>query len=177
MKKVLVLLIAFAIVGGAVLFAEPTINENSKLLNVFGFIPSPEKIANLDVTQSLTTPIDLTSSVVKDDGDGVLVGNWKVTTYNHDGGEKYKITYSYGKLVSDDSTQEIKYLVSEFTGASGGTGTAKESGDSTPFTAGNDGGESSITRYVKVNLVDDAGDFDPATDFTSTITLNLTTNN
>ena len=175
MKKVLVLLIAFAIVGGVALFAEPTINVNSNTLNVTGYILSPEKIAELDVNQTLTEPIDLKgNSNVQIAGNGVLIGNWKVSTYAHDGDEDYKVTYTYGDLESASTTQSLTYKIVVSTDASGTGGVDKLSGGETEFTAGV--GETTATRYVRVKLTEDPVDHNPATDFTSTITLNLTTN-
>jgi len=176
MKKVLVLLIAFAIVGGIALFANDGIVENSNTLNVTGYILSPEKLAELDVNQSLTAPIDLVgNSDVQITGNGVLIGNWVVSTYAHDGGEGYKVTYTYGDLESVSTPQSLAYKIVIHTDATGNSGVDKATGESTEFVAGE--GETTATRYVRVKLTEDPSGYDPATDFTSTITLNLTTNN
>ncbi|MGI6465994.1 MAG: hypothetical protein ACOXZZ_00045 [Sphaerochaetaceae bacterium] len=177
MKKVLVLLIAFAIVGGAFLFANDGIVENSNTLNVTGYILSPEKLAELDVNQTLTEPIDIVgNSDFQEDGNGVLIGNWVVSTYAHVGDEGYKVTYTYGDLESASTTQSLEYKIVVHTDATGSGGVDKGTGESTEFVAGE--GETTAKRYVRVKLVEDEDPtlLDPATDFTSTITLNLTTN-
>lgn len=172
-KKILFVLVILSLVG-FVGFAAETLD--SKDLAVYGFIPAPEASAELEVESSLTGKgINLKENVdVQSDGSGVLVGQWKLTTYNQAGGEVYNIEYSYGTLESDNTNKSLAFNVYERAGTNG-TPVSKATGDDTEITALQ--GTNSLVRLVYVKLTSDASDdvldFPAADDYTATITLNL----
>jgi len=173
MKKVLVLLIAFAIVGGVALFAEP-VGGSPKTLDVFGYIPSPEKAVTLLVESTLpSTGINLLGDDdVQSDGAGAKIGTWTLKTDAHDGDETYILTYEFGDLISADTSQSIGYTVFEHTGSNPDVISEKSNGGSSTLEPL--GGDTSFTRTLKVKLASDPSSLAPADDFTSTITLTLT---
>jgi hypothetical protein len=178
MKKTLVLLIAFAIVGGAFLFADDgvEITNPTKQLNVFGYIPVLEKTAKLNVTEALSVddPINLRDNGdVQIGADGVEVGTWTVVTTNNTGDENYTLKYSYGKLSSFTVSTTLEYEILEY--EVGETDYVVKAAESTTTFDGNSD-NADILRILKVRLTDDPADADPAEDYSSTISLNLTAN-
>jgi hypothetical protein len=186
MKKVLFVLIALAILVGGIVFAAE-VQIDSKGLNVYGFIPAPEAYSTLAVTQTLQSSdaINLKDNdyVKHQDPEnftatsGVKIGEWTVNNYNQLGTETYDIKYSYGKLVSSSTSQELEYVVLQQDGSATAP-VVKLSGSKTAITP--IAGSTAVTKTVRVMLTSAAtsavATMNPATDFLSTITLNLVSN-
>ncbi len=171
MKKSLLLLLVFSLLGGGFLFAAPP-ND----LIVYGYISPDEPTYSFTVTQTLAEPgINLKEDVaVHHTGVGVKVGEWTLATYNHLGSESYTIEYTFDSLTSASTSQSLDYVVLEFDGV---LGSPLDSTDSTTYDPAI--GDTSKTRSVRVRLTEAAtttvtGTPTAADDFTSTITVNLT---
>lgn len=170
MKKVLIVLVAISIIASASLFALDT-----GTLTVNGYILAPELSHVFTVTE--VTPavnINLKDDVnVHSGGNGVKVGSWTLVTNNHVGTESYTLEYVFGPLTSATTSQSLAYTVVEMNGT---VSASVATGDETTYEPAS--GNTSTTRDVRVKLTADAttavATADPASDFTSTITINLT---
>ena len=175
MKKMIIVLSVLVLVGGGLLFAaDPT-------LNVYGYI-APEAPSTLfSATETLTgAGIDLKGNTeVHYTGNGVKVGEWTLNTFNHLGSESYSVKYTFGTLSSASTSQNLNYVVLENDGTAG-LSAALVTEDSGPAYLA-PSGDTTKTRNVRVRLTEDSTTYvldapTAATDFTSTITLELVSN-
>jgi hypothetical protein len=171
MKKILfvLLLIGFLSFG---LFA-----DQSGTLDVYGFISDDSQIG-LEVKSLLTAPIDLKSEPVQfaDTGNGVRVGKWTLSFQDLTTSEEYTIQYNYGALESDDTSNELEYVLYEKVSDTSFVSKADEA-TSLISIDGTVNSSGSVIRELYIKLTSAASanvqTFAPAEDYESTITITL----
>jgi len=171
MKKVLVLLIAFAIVGGVALFADPITKSDS--LVVYGIIGAGDPTFTVTDSTTESTAIDLLHDDMDSTGDGREIGNWAFTAANSPA-TTYTIKYTFSKLEGKDSSNssvEIDFVVSE------DQDTWLANGGTTTYVAASGNHDESRTIYARLTAGGRAtAEQAPNGKYQSTVYVELTSN-